>query len=330
MNRSADIWTRLLLFAACLLAVGVARAGVTVAVAEESRVAGDAVRLEAIAEVDGDPELARRVGGVTVHRFGDGETGWRVSGRRISQALWDAGVALDAVDLDIPLGARVARETARIGAEELRRRIRAAAEERAAEGERWQVSFPEAVNAIEGLSERGELQVELDPEGGEARIRVMAGGEVAASRRVSVSVDRQRKVVVAQDQLSAGSRLEAADVTTAYRSVEGSRWQYLSETSRAVGTWVLRAVGKDQPLRRAALRLPPDVRSGDPVSLVVRQGDLQVSTKGIVRRQAAVGEVVPVQNRDSNKRVFARLVDSSTAVVVDNRRASSGTEGAGS
>jgi flagella basal body P-ring formation protein FlgA len=288
------------------------------------------VRLGAIAEVSGDPKLAQRVGDIAVHRFDDGETRWQVSGRRVGQALWDAGVPLDAVELEIPIGARVARETARIGADEVRQRIRAVAEQRAEENERWRLAFPEGVSAIEGLKERGELRVELSPERGEARVRVVAGGEVAASRRLPVTVDRQRRVVVARKQLSAGSRLQAEDVTTAYRSVDGSRWQYLHDSSRAVGTWVLRAVGKDQPVRRAALRLPPDVRSGDPVSLVVRKGELQISTAGIVRRQAAVGEVIPVQNRDTNKRVFARLVDPSTAVVVDNRRAAIGHEGAGS
>lgn len=330
MTRSADIWTRLLLFVACLLAVGVARAGVTVAVAERARVAAEAVRLGAIAEVSGDAELARRVRGVTVHRFGDGETGWRVSGRAVGQALWDTGVDLAAVELDIPIGARVARETATIPASALRERIRAVAARRAGEGERWRVRFPDGVAPFEGLAERGELRVRLSPERGEARVRVVAGGEVVAAQRIQAQVERQRRVVVARHQLSAGSRLEAADITTAFRTVAGSRWRYLSDASRAVGTWVLRSVGKDQPLQRSALRLPPDVRSGDPVSLIYRDDELQVSTAGIVRRQASVGEVVPVQNRDSSKRVFARLVDPSTAVVVDDRRAAAGHKGNGS
>lgn len=292
-----------------------AMAGLTVKVAETSEVAGKAITLEDIARVQGgDPGFRKEVRGLTVHRFESGSTGWRVSGRAIGRALWDAGVSLDRVTTDIPLGARVERRTRQVDEDRVAAAIRKNLRAQAGDGEHVEVAFPEGPPAFEGVAEDARIQV---ARAGESRVRAraIAGDKVAASATVPVAITRKRKLVVADSHLDPGTRIESDDVTTDLHAGEAARWAVFGSVEEVIGTTVLEAVGEGQPVKRSQLRMKPDVRSGDPVTLVYESDKIQLSAAGVVREQGAVGEVLAMENRDSGERVYARLTGPETAKV---------------
>jgi len=318
---STDTTPRMLavLCGGLLLVAGVAQAAVTVKVADAAEVAGPQVRLGRIADLGGaDGALRRKLADVVVHDFqGDSRT-WRVSGRAIGQALWQAGVALKRVELDIPLGARVRWRMQPLDGERVKRAIRQQLRARGGDQGRLRVTFPEGLPAFDGLPAQARLNVSRQ---GDDRVRVRASvdGQVMASRSVTVRTATERRVVVAGRDLSAGTRLAAQDLKVAYRPVAGSRWAHFRRPDKVAGNWVLRAVAAGEPLRRKQLRMAPDVRPGDPVTLVFQGDQLQIAAPGKVRQSGAVGEVLAVENRQSGKAVYARLVDGSTAKVVDRK-----------
>jgi flagella basal body P-ring formation protein FlgA len=308
-----------LLAAGLMLVPGSALAGLSVEVADTARVAGAAVTIDDIAEVRGGKAgLRAKVRKLTVHRFQAGETEWRVSGRAIGRALWQAGVALDDVATDIPLGARVKREAREVDAGRVAAAVREHLRAAAGDGERVKVAFPEGTPAFEGLSGKARVRVARDGDD-RVRVRVVTGGEVVASRTIPVSVKRQQRVVVARDHLAPGTRIKSGDVEVAFGAPGESRWAHFRSASEVVGTWVLKPVGEGQPVPRANLRMAPDVRPGDPVTLVYESDKLRLSVAGVVRQQGAVGEVLAMENRDSGKRVYARLTGPSTAKVAKRR-----------
>ena len=296
-----------------------AAAALTVKVAEATEVGAAKVTLGRIAELaGGSPHLRRKAEGVVVHRFGGGSQRWRVSGRAVSQALWQADIALKRVELDIPLGARVTWRMQPIDGQRVKRAItehlRAGADGKG----RLTVDFPQGLPAFDGLPARGRVNVSREA-ADRVRVRISVDGQVAASRSVPVRLARERRVVVAASDLSAGTRLQAEDLKQAYRPVAGSRWAHFQRPDEAAGSWVLRAVAAGEPLQRDHLRMQPDVRPGDPVTLVFEGEQLTISAPGKVRQTGAVGEVLAVENRQSGKAVYARLVDGSTAKVVDRK-----------
>lgn len=321
MLSSVRVWTLSLLLilggAAALASPAVA--DLRVAVAKTSQVGGSAVALGDIATVEGgDTALRRKVRKLTVHRYESGETRWSVSGRAIGSALWQAEVALDEVELDIPLGASVKRQAQRLDRERVAAAVRERLAARAPDGAEVEVAFPEGVPAFEGLSGKGRLQVAPQGEN-QVRIRVSDQGELVASRSIPVTVEHHRRVVVASRNLTAGTRIKAADLKVAERPAAGSQWSVFRSPEKAVGSWVLKPVDKGQVVRRSRLRMSPDVRPGDPVTLVYENDNLRISAPGTVRQSGALGEVVAMENEGSGKRVYARLTGSSTAKVVDRR-----------
>lgn len=292
-------------------------AALEVSVQERAKVGQAQVTLGSIAEVSGgDDGLAAKARGVTVHRFGSDESAWRVSGRAVSQALWDAGIGLDQVNLDIPLGAKVVRGTVRLDGERVAQAVTDHLSRGAGEGVRVQVDFPQGPPTIDGLPAKGRIDVAREAEG-QVRVRVSVDGEVVASRSVPVTVKQERRVVVAAENLRPGSRIESDQVEVTYHEGSGGdRWSVLTAKAEAVGSWVLKAVAQGQPVKRSHLRLSPDVRAGDPVTLIYGNGKMRITAPGTVRQQGAIGEVLAMENRSSGKEVYARLVGPNKAQVV--------------
>ena len=290
-----------------------------VSVRQAAKVGQPVVKLGMIAEVKGQrPERVEKARGVAVHRFEADETRWQVSGRAVSQALWKAGIPLEQIRLDLPLGAVVERGTVSLGSGKVAAAVREQLARDAPPGVRLRVDFPEGAPSFGELPARGRIKVAPE-KGGKARIRVTVGGEVAASRSVPIRIRRERKVVVAAENLRPGDRIKADQVKIAYRKAGGSRWAFFRGKKEAVGNWVLQPIAEGRPVRRSRLRLAPDVRPGDPVTLVYKKGKLRISTAGTVRQQAAIGEVVAMENRDSGKEVYARLTGPNIAQVVDRK-----------
>ncbi|MEF8794683.1 flagellar basal body P-ring formation chaperone FlgA [Thiohalorhabdus sp.] len=312
--------TPTLIMSGLLLAATPALGELVLEVEETSEVAGEAVSIGDIARVSGgQPDLRDKVRKLTVHRFEPGSAGWRVSGRALGDALWQAGVSLDEVTTDIPLGARVARRVRQVDGDRVAAAVRKYLRARAEDSQRIEVVFPQGKPVFEGVAPDARLKV-AGQGANRVRVRAIAGGEVAASRTVPVKVTRRRQVVVAEGHLAPGTRIESDDVTTALRAAEDSRWSVFGSREEVIGTTVLKSVGDGQPVRRSKLRMAPDVRSGDPVTLVYESDKIRLSAAGLIRQQGAVGEVLAMENRDSGERVYARLTGPKTAKVSRHQR----------
>jgi flagella basal body P-ring formation protein FlgA len=72
---------------------------------------------------------------------------------------------------------------------------------------------------------------------------------------------------------------------------------------------------------------PHAVRRGDPVVLVLREGVLTVTTKGVAGANGHLGQEIPVKNARSGRTVFGRVIDAKTVEVTPlGRRITKGSQ----
>ncbi len=76
-----------------------------------------------------------------------------------------------------------------------------------------------------------------------------------------------------------------------------------------------RNIGPRTVLRKDQLEFPPAVKKGDRVLIVAESGGLRITTLGEVKSIGRPGERIRVVNLDSNKSLFARVIDARTVQV---------------
>ena len=89
----------------------------------------------------------------------------------------------------------------------------------------------------------------------------------------------------------------------------------LNDPEAVLGKRTKRAIGAQVPLRADVIELPPLVKRGDLVRIIVKSRGLKISARGLAKKKGRFGERIPVMNVDSKKVLYARVIDSSTVEV---------------
>ena len=89
----------------------------------------------------------------------------------------------------------------------------------------------------------------------------------------------------------------------------------ITDTEAVLGMRTRRAIGAQVPLRADTVELPPLVKRGDLVVIIAESRGLKITTRGQVKKKGRLGEQVPVVNLDSNKVIYARVIDANTVKV---------------
>ncbi len=132
---------------------------------------------------------------------------------------------------------------------------------------------------------------------------------------VPVGVSLYRTVVVTAGPLERGKVLAAGDVILAEREIGRLPGSYLASPDAAVGQLLRRSVPAGAVLIAAQLEPPVLVHRGQQVTLEAKSGPITVQMAGIARHDAALGQVVAVQN-SSSRRVLQGIVRNEKSVEV--------------
>ena len=89
----------------------------------------------------------------------------------------------------------------------------------------------------------------------------------------------------------------------------------VTDPETVLGKRTKRAIGAQKPLRTDSIELPPLVKRGDLVVIVVQSKGLKITTRGLVKKKGRLGDRIPVVNVDSKKVLYARVIDSNTVQV---------------
>ena len=89
----------------------------------------------------------------------------------------------------------------------------------------------------------------------------------------------------------------------------------IADPEMVLGRRSTRAINADTILNTDLIELPPLVKRGDMVVIVLESKGMKITALGQVKRKGRLGERIPVINFDSKKVLYAQVVDANTVKV---------------
>jgi flagellar basal body P-ring formation protein FlgA len=135
--------------------------------------------------------------------------------------------------------------------------------------------------------------------------------EVRAQARLEVFAD----VVVAKNSLRRHQIVEEKDVHLLNRNITQQAADVATDLEEVLGKRVTLSVNAQEVLRRSMVEVPPLVKKGDRVTLVVENVNFKITCIGEVKEEGRAGDRIKVTNISSKREVYGQVLDSQTVLV---------------
>jgi len=143
----------------------------------------------------------------------------------------------------------------------------------------------------------------------------MVNGKVEKKLWVNAHIDVSKEVVLSNHSLKRHHIITQEDIRLEKRKLSELPTNVIIDPLEVVGKRTRGAIDANVPLRLNFLEVPPLVKRGDLVTILLETDALKITTQGIVIENGCKGEMVRVINTSSRKEVYARVVDSRTVEV---------------
>jgi flagella basal body P-ring formation protein FlgA len=135
--------------------------------------------------------------------------------------------------------------------------------------------------------------------------------EIRAQARVEVFAE----VAVAKNSLRRHQIVEEKDVYLVNRIITQQAADVVTDLEDVLGKRVTLSVNTQEVLRKSMLEVPPLVKKGDRVVLVVENAHFKITCMGEVKEEGRAGDRIKVTNISSKREVYGRVLDSQTVLV---------------
>lgn len=142
---------------------------------------------------------------------------------------------------------------------------------------------------------------------GEQEVRFRVDGEVWTEIQVPVPTRR----------ISAGEVIAAGDLTLIPMRSDQVSGRTLTSAQSMVGMEVKRLLSPGRPVQASSISQPVIIQRNKPVTVEFRQGPLLVTARGRALADAGLGDLIRVQNLDSNRTVTATVTGPGTVSAAD-------------
>ncbi|MBN2207876.1 MAG: flagellar basal body P-ring formation protein FlgA [Candidatus Coatesbacteria bacterium] len=148
-------------------------------------------------------------------------------------------------------------------------------------------------------------------------VTALGDGGVMKKYWVTANVSARTSVVCAARTLRAGSVIGPGDVLLREREIGGRLSQLpVSDVDLAIGKALKRGLPRGRILTTDMLTETPTVKKKSVVRLEVRIKSLRVATLGVALKDGKPGDVIPVQNASSQKKVYGVVQEDGTVLVI--------------
>jgi flagella basal body P-ring formation protein FlgA len=131
----------------------------------------------------------------------------------------------------------------------------------------------------------------------------------------TVTIEVLGPVVVTRKPLGRYKPIDEDDIELKTMDLSDLPDDVITDPEAVIGKRTTRAIGAQVPLRTDTVELPPLVKRGDLVVIIAESKGLKITTRGQVKKKGRLGEQIPVVNLDSNKVLYARVIDANTVKV---------------
>ena len=285
---------------------------VSVKVAAESLVEGDAVLLGQVARVS---PVSERIAGISLgYAPGIGMTR-ELTRMQIVMALKASGVEESQFLLDTPPRMVVRRASQMIEPDKIREAIETAinrhftASRIAAEIVR--IDAAEAVIAPVGPVEirASMVGVRNYSERFPVPVEIRVDGKVSRSFAVTAEVAAFADVLVANCDLAVNKMIEVKDFRLEKVRLEKNPTMYVRDPAALRGVQVIRPLESGRPIMLDAIVPATVIKLGDPVRIEAYAGRVKIVVNGEARANGRIGERILVKNKDSGAMLQGIVVD---------------------
>jgi flagella basal body P-ring formation protein FlgA len=142
-----------------------------------------------------------------------------------------------------------------------------------------------------------------------AEAEVFAGGKLIRTVRILATVIAQVKVAVLRNPVARGQVIRATDIGEALREADRLPSGVIMRPAALVGRTAKRDLGLNRLVTEGELLERTDAQRNRPVTLVVRNGGLLITSPGILRKDARIGDLVEVLSTATRGIVFGILIN---------------------
>lgn len=302
---------------------GSAAPGAVVDVFERPEVNQDKILLGHIARIKGtDSGLCRQLQNVEVGRSPLPGNSRRMDEGRIRVRLKQFNIDPSGVRLNVPENAEVVRGFTVVSKEKIHEVIR----DYLLESRAWNrdiMRIREIQIKDDVVLPKGPITFQVDPP--KARdffgkvplvVNIAVGGEFQDKVWAVADIKVLREVIVATRPLKRHQEITEADIEVRRMDMARLPSNFLTDFGEVLGKRTSRPIGVNTVLRPDLVEFPPLVKRGDVVTVVAESAGLRITAVGVVKgRNGCRGERIQVENIDSNKRIYAQVVDAKTVQV---------------
>ncbi len=123
------------------------------------------------------------------------------------------------------------------------------------------------------------------------------------------------EVAVASERIPKGTIITEGMLRMEKRNLHGAASDFCTNLAEAVGQVAERNIQPNRPVAKANLARAVDVKAGDLVLILAENNEVKLTTRGVAKKDGSIGELIPVLNLRSNKKVFGKVVDAGTVQV---------------
>ena len=135
---------------------------------------------------------------------------------------------------------------------------------------------------------------------------------ILATAEISLLTD----VVVVKKSLRRHGRINEDDIELKEKDLSKTHSNVITDPDEVLGKRAKRSMAAGTILRSDLIEYPPLVKRGDVVLVVAESAGLRITALGVVdQREGRRGERIKVENLDSKKNIYARVLDSKTVEV---------------
>jgi len=137
-------------------------------------------------------------------------------------------------------------------------------------------------------------------------------------KRILVTADIEvlAEVVVTKRPLRRNRRITEDDIEMREKNLAELPRNIIFDCEEVLGKRAKRNIDANRVLRSGLIEFPPLVKRGDVVQLIAESGGLRITALGMVKqREGRRGERVRIENIDSKKSLYGRVLDAKTVKV---------------
>jgi flagella basal body P-ring formation protein FlgA len=146
-------------------------------------------------------------------------------------------------------------------------------------------------------------------------VEFLKNDKVIKKLTLTCKLEMHASAVVAKESVPRGATITENMVEVASVLVDAPLSEITAETSDVVGRSAERSIQAGKMVRKSHLNKVMDVKTGDLVVIVAKSDAVQLTARGIAKKDGMTGEMIPVVNLRSNKKLFAKIVESGTVEV---------------